>query len=90
MIGRTDGWESLGDPILRVRAPAVLREDLPQNIARGTTDPGYCLWATISKTSGTDAVLAKKTIPQMRFHQVLMLWTCFPCMFDVFTMLKLC
>ena len=47
-------------------------------------------WVIISKTSGTDAVCAKKTIPQMRFHQVLTLWTCFPCMFDMSTMLKLC
>ena len=46
--------------------------------------------AIILKTSGTDAVCAKKTIPQMRFHQVLTLWTCFPCMFDMSTMLKLC
>ena len=46
-------------------------------------------WAIISKTSGTDAVFAEITIPQMRFHQVLKLWTCFPCMFDMSTMLKL-
>ena len=25
----------------------------------------------------------------MRFYQVLTLWTCFPCMFDMSTMLKL-
>ena len=47
-------------------------------------------WAIISKTSVTDAVFAEKTIPQMRFLQVLTLWTCFPCMFDMSTMLKLC
>ena len=46
--------------------------------------------AIISKTSGTDAVFAEKTIPRMRFHQVLTQWTCFPCMFDMSTMLKLC
>ena len=46
--------------------------------------------AIISKTSGTDAVFAEITIPRMRFHQVLKLWTCFPCMFDMSTMLKLC
>ena len=52
----------------------------------------YCkhFRAIISKTSVTDAVFAEKTIPQMRFLQVLTLWTCFPCMFDMSTMLKLC
>ena len=52
----------------------------------------YCIqykWAIISKTSGTDAVFAQKTIPRMRFYQVLTLWTCFPCMFDMSTMSKL-
>ena len=45
---------------------------------------------TITYYNLTDAVFAEKTIPQMRFLQVLTLWTCFPCMFDMSTMLKLC
>ena len=32
----------------------------------------------------------KKTKPKKRFLQVLTLWTCFPCIFDMSTMLKLC
>ena len=47
-------------------------------------------WAIISKTSVTDAAIAKKSLPQMRYLQILTLWTCFPCMFDISTMLKLC
>ena len=39
---------------------------------------------TITYYNLTDAVFAEKTIPQMRFLQVL------TCMFDMSTMLKLC
>ena len=51
----------------------------------------YNNWAIISESSVTDAVFAeKKTIPRTRFLQGLTPWTCFPCMFDMSTMLKFC
>ena len=45
--------------------------------------------AIISKTSVTDAVFAEKTIPRMRFLQVLTLWTCFPCMFECWNFVEI-
>ena len=55
--------------------------------------PTICHLGTIFKNvhTITDAVFATtKNMPQMMFLRILTLRTCFPSMFDVSTMLKLC
>ena len=49
-----------------------------------------CIWAKISKTSVTDAAFAQKKMPPIRFLRIVMLWTCFPSIYDMSTMLNLC
>ena len=47
-------------------------------------------WGKISKTSITDAVFAEKEMHEIIFLRILTLRTCFPSMFDLSTVLKLC